>query len=168
MCSKCVFRYLYFSYCSSAALYSCSSQSSLCLAPPIHLLYQEQFTPSALPRWLKQTINKHTHGMGGVIIVSNSVFKVFPSNRLEGTWSPVYWQLSRSRNKSQRKLANRYVYIALHSLHTVRHDNIHITIRIVNWLTLFARAASPKTWRFDVDELEEPTCMVYAWNALCS
>ena len=117
---------------------------------------------------LDESINKHTHGMGGVIIVSNSVFKVFPSNRLEGTWSPVYWQLSRSGNKSQRKLANRYVYIALHSLHTVRHDNIHITIRIVNWLTLFARAASPKTWRFDVDELEEPTCMVYAWNALCS
>ena len=36
-------------------------------------------------------------------------------------------------------------FIALHSLHIVRHDIIHITIRIMNWLT---RAASPKTWRF--------------------
>ena len=132
MCSKCVFRYLYFSYCSSAALCSCSSQNSLCLAPPIHLLPRGT-VHTLRPATLVETNNKQTHAWhGGCGHCFQQCFQSIPFKSVGRNMITSVLTTKSKWNKSQRKLANRYVYIALHSLHTVRHDNIHITIRIVN------------------------------------
>ena len=132
-------------------LYSCSSQNSLCLAPPIHLLYQEQFTPSALPRWLKQTNTRMAWGVWSLFPT------VFSKYSLQIVWKEHGHQCIDNEvgiKASGNSLIGRF--IALHSLHIVRHDNIHITIRIMNWLT---QAASPKTWRFVFSDAAAAVCV---------